>query len=106
MPVTSMSLTPRLKRVWRRINKGSPDSRADDPRAHHPSITFGGGRKYDLSVPGVRCLEPIADDVPTSLQDIVCRSHSERASEKRRQFIPHAARLTCRAAPALFAMPW
>src|SRR5262249_30515115 len=35
MPVTSMSLTPRLKRVWRRINKGSPDSRADDPQAHH-----------------------------------------------------------------------
>src|SRR5262249_59631670 len=56
MAVTSMSLTPRLKRVWRRINKGSPDSRADDPRAHHPSITLGGGRKYDLSVPGVRRL--------------------------------------------------
>jgi hypothetical protein len=30
-----MSLTPRLKRVWRRINKseGSPDWRADDPQA-------------------------------------------------------------------------
>src|SRR5262249_24415764 len=47
----------------------------------------------DLSVPGVRCLEPIADDVPTSLQDIVCRSHSERASEKAPAVHP-----TCRSA--------
>src|SRR6266436_1036933 len=40
-------------------NEGSPDSRADDPQAHHLSITFGGGRKYDLSVPGVRRLDSI-----------------------------------------------
>jgi hypothetical protein len=71
MPVTRMSLTPRLKRVWRRINTAKgPDSRADDPQAHHLSLTFGGRRKYDLRVPGVRRLEPMADDVPTSLQDI------------------------------------
>jgi hypothetical protein len=43
-----MSLTPRLKRVWRRSNKAKvPDSRANNPQAHHSSITFGGGRKYD-----------------------------------------------------------
>ena len=48
MPVTRMSLTPRLKRVWQRSNKAKvPDSRANHPQAHHSSITFGGGRKYD-----------------------------------------------------------
>jgi hypothetical protein len=54
-----MFLTPRLKRVWRRINKAKcPPTRAPTIRqAHYPSITFGGGRKYDLSVPGVRYLE-------------------------------------------------
>jgi hypothetical protein len=65
MPVTSMYLTPRLKPVWRRINKRTaPPIARRRPPAHHLSITFGGGRKYGLSVPGVRCLEPMADDVP------------------------------------------
>jgi len=56
MPVTSMPLTPRLKRVWRRINKaeGSPESRADDSPCAPFIDIFGFGRKYDLSVPGVR----------------------------------------------------
>src|SRR5262249_41075909 len=59
-PVTSMDLTPRLKPLWRRMIKAkSPRSRRRIPPAHHLSITFGGGRKYDLSVPGVRCLEPL-----------------------------------------------
>jgi hypothetical protein len=44
MPVTRMSLTPRLKRVWRRINKAkAPDSRADDPQAHHLSMPSAAG---------------------------------------------------------------
>src|SRR5215471_20543499 len=57
-PVTRMCLTPRLKRVWRRI------STAKGPRLARPMIPrrsslngFGGGRKYDLRVPGVRRLE-------------------------------------------------
>ena len=71
MPVTRISLTPRLKRVWRRIHKAKvPDSRAGDPQAHYFSITFGGRRKYDVRVPGVRRFEPIADDLSTLLQDI------------------------------------
>src|SRR5438094_5051437 len=38
MPVTKTSFTPRLKRVWRRINKAKvPDTRDDDPQAQHPS---------------------------------------------------------------------
>jgi len=55
MPVTSMPLTPRLKRVWRRINKpnGSP-RRAPIPQAHHLTISLASGQKYDLRVPGVR----------------------------------------------------
>src|SRR5262249_10630061 len=67
MPVTRMPLTPRLKRVWRRINKakGPPIARQRSPGA--PSLNgFGDRRKYDLRMPGVRRLEPIADDVPTS----------------------------------------
>ena len=45
MPVMRMLLTPRLKRVWRRINKakGPPDSRADDPQAHHLSMPSAAG---------------------------------------------------------------
>src|SRR5262249_33580148 len=40
-------------------SEGSPDSRQRSPSA--PSFsTVGGGRKYDLGVPGVRRLEPIA----------------------------------------------
>src|SRR6266480_2602188 len=53
MPVTR---TPRLKPVWRRINKaeGSPESRADDSPCAPFIDIFGFGRKYDLRVPGVR----------------------------------------------------
>ena len=61
MPVTSMSLTPRLKRVCRRINKVQHPSelRANDP-ARAPFLNnFGGGRKCDLRVPGVRRLERV-----------------------------------------------
>src|SRR5262249_45251718 len=60
MPVTRMSLTPRLKRVWRRINKakGPPTLAPTIPR-RTISNTFGDGRKYDLRVPGVRRLEPV-----------------------------------------------
>jgi hypothetical protein len=50
MPVTSIPLTPRLKRVWRRINKAK-DSCADDPQAQPALDSAGGGRKYDLSTP-------------------------------------------------------
>ena len=60
MPITSIGLTPRLKRVWRRINKanGSPNSQADGCPGAVLSSTFGGGRKYDLTVLGLR----LADD--------------------------------------------
>jgi hypothetical protein len=53
MPVTSIPLTPRLKRVWRRINKAKvpPDSCADDPQAQPALDSAGGGRKYDLTTP-------------------------------------------------------
>src|SRR6266481_1741340 len=56
MPVTSMPLTPRLKRVWRRINKpnGSPRRAPTIPQAHHLTISLASGQKYDLRVPGVR----------------------------------------------------
>jgi hypothetical protein len=59
MPVMRMPLTPRLKRVWQRTKKakGSPESRTDDPPGAPLSLTFGGRRKYDLSVPGVRRLD-------------------------------------------------
>jgi hypothetical protein len=44
MPVTNMPLTPRLKRVWRRIDKAkdSPESRADE-QAHRLSIPSAAG---------------------------------------------------------------
>src|SRR5262249_36030856 len=60
MPITSIGLTPQLKRVWRRINKanGSPNSQADGCPGAVLSSTFGGGRKYDLTVLGLR----LADD--------------------------------------------
>src|SRR5262249_55884194 len=60
MPITSIGLIPRLKRVWRRINKanGSPNSQADGCPGAVLSSTFGGGRKYDLTVLGLR----LADD--------------------------------------------
>jgi hypothetical protein len=50
-PVTRISLTPRLKRIWRRINKASPDLRADNPQAHPVVSSAAGRRKYDLSTP-------------------------------------------------------
>src|SRR6516165_7571621 len=60
-PVTRMSLTPRLKRVCRRINKAKgPPTRAPTIPSAPSFNTFGDGRKYDLGVPGVRRLEPIA----------------------------------------------
>src|SRR6476620_9371231 len=61
MPVMRMPLTPRLKRVWRRAKKakGSPESRTHDPPSAPLSLTFGGRRKYDLSVPGVRRLDRV-----------------------------------------------
>ena len=54
MPVTKMSLTPRLKRVCRRINKvqHSPELRTNHSPRRNLSITFGGWRKYDLRVAG------------------------------------------------------
>jgi hypothetical protein len=66
MPVTSMPLTPPLKRVWRRINKAkdSPSSRADDSPGAPSLDTFGGGRKYDLTVPGVRCSREVTARPP------------------------------------------
>src|SRR5262249_15296538 len=67
MPVTRMPLTPRLKRVWRRINKAKGPRIARQRSPGAPSLNgFGDRRKYDLRMPGVRRLEPIADDVPTS----------------------------------------
>src|SRR6516164_937972 len=73
MPVTRKPLTPRLKRVWRRINKAKVPRLARRRSPGAPSLNdFGDRRKYDLRVPRERRLEPIADDVPTSL---FCRSH-------------------------------
>jgi hypothetical protein len=45
IPATRMPLTPRLKRLWRRINKakGSPESRATISRTHHPSVPSAAG---------------------------------------------------------------
>src|SRR6266516_6938047 len=88
MPVTRMSLTPRLKRLWRRINK------AKDPPTRAPTIprrtslnAFGGGRKYDLRAPGVRRLEPRRLEsirrAHVAARHFFCRSHSERAGETR-----------------------
>jgi hypothetical protein len=58
MPVTSMLLTPRLKRVWRRINKAkdSPQSRADGSPYALSLTNVSSGRKYDLRVGGLRSL--------------------------------------------------
>src|SRR5215831_14555949 len=57
MPVTRMPLTPRLKRVWRRINKARVPRLARRRSPGAPSFnSFGDGRKYDLRVPGVRRL--------------------------------------------------
>jgi len=54
MPVTSMPLTPRLKQVWRDKAQDSAELRANDSPGAPSLNTFGGGRKYDLRVPGAR----------------------------------------------------
>jgi hypothetical protein len=51
-PVTSMPLTPLLKRVCRWIKSGAPH----ECRRRTALNSFGGGRKCDLRAPGVRCL--------------------------------------------------
>src|SRR4029077_4308793 len=52
-PVTSMPLTPPLKRVCQWINKAQPPHEC---RRRTALNSFGGGRKCDLRAPGVRCL--------------------------------------------------
>src|SRR5262249_51562624 len=57
MPVTRMSLTPRLERLGRRINKARLPRRARrGPPGAQSLNAFGGGRKYDQRVPGERPL--------------------------------------------------
>jgi hypothetical protein len=45
MPITSIALTPRLKRVWRRINKanGSPSRKPTVAQAHYCPVPSAAG---------------------------------------------------------------
>src|SRR5215470_12801009 len=68
MPVTKIPLTPRLKRVWRRINKAkdSPPSRADGSPYALALTNFSSGRKYDLRVLGLRSLPVLVASIASS----------------------------------------
>src|SRR5262245_39006708 len=86
MPLTSMPLTPRLK-PWRWINKAkdSAESCAHDSPYALSLNTFGGGRKYDLRVPGPRSRRKPA----SSLLDQSQRSPASPAGAVRRRARVH-----------------
>src|SRR5262249_2688767 len=78
MPVTNMPLTPRLKQVWRDKAQDSAELRANDSPGAPSLNTFGGGRKYDLRVPGARH-PPFAFLRSTSIsRSFPISSHRER----------------------------